>query len=114
MWEAEGKRRDGGRPEEGRMQDVRQIHNCDLDQIDLSVCDRRAVKHGLKTRTYPTASFTPVVFAHHIIYTHTLAHTHKPTSMHLYMRCILKASMLKAIMEHNTCCRVHLCVHMHI
>ena len=53
------------------MQDVRQIHGCDLDQIDLSVCDGRAVKHGLKTRTQPTTSFTLVVFAHHIIYTHT-------------------------------------------
>ena len=68
LWEAEGKRRDGGWPEEGRMQDERQIHGCDLDQIDLSVCNGRAVKHGLKTRTQPTASFTPVVFAHHNVW----------------------------------------------
>ena len=41
-----------------------QMHGYDLNHIDLSVCDGRAVKHGFQTRTQPSARFTQVVLAH--------------------------------------------------
>ena len=67
---------------------MRQIHGCDLNQIDLSVCDRQVVKHGLKTRTQPTASFTLVVFTHHIIYTHTRLPTRTNPFVCLFVCCL--------------------------
>ena len=114
MLEEEGKRRDGGRPEEGRTQDGRQIHGCDLDQIDLTVGDGRAVKHGLKTRTQLTASFTQVVFAHHNIYTHTRLPTRTNPQACIFT-CVTYSRPACSRQTWNTPhVAGYICVHMHM
>ena len=89
------------------------MHRYDLDHIDLSVCDRRAVKHVFHDTHLAFSKLHSGCSCTHLIYTHTmLAHTHKHTCimMHFSMWYILKPSMLKAHMEHTVRCRVHLCV----
>ena len=61
----------GRRPEEGRMQDGWQLHGYNLNHIDFGVCDRRVVKHWVKSCTQPTESFTPGIFAQNLTYSHT-------------------------------------------
>ena len=125
LWEKEGRRKGAGREAgAGQVADARtprrtksgKCTNTTSTTLIWALTTDGLSSTDCKTRnTQPSARFTQVVLAHHPIYTHTmLAHTHKHTCMHFYMRYILKASMLKAYMEHTTLCRVYLCVRTHI
>ena len=103
-----GRRTAEGREDAGR---AGQMHGYDLDHIDLSFCDGRVVMHGFHDTNPAFSKLHSGCSCTHLTYTHImLVHTQKHTCMHFYMCCILKASMLKAHMEHTVRGRVYLCV----